>query len=547
MKPRRPAIVFSLMGLRNAEAIAEAILHRWDVDLLTWEPASSLLSLRGIPHQPLLDLAPQDDTAITEAIARVHRASEALQDPAFRRAYAHIHDPQWDQLMRALNHALRNDVYVGVVIAETVRAATERYDIRLAVVSEDHMRDNRALVNFAGQRGVPTLQVIHSVPTGSRMPLEPVSTEHVAVFSDYTRDQYVALGAPADRTVITGNPAWDPFVRPPLPGHKAAVCASMGLDPKRPIVNYAITAGADLTATFAAYPRHHLDLAEAVVHAFVQLSREHPEWQFLLRPRPGPHDADDFVDMLAAMPPDDVRAITIDRNSPYNSVVVSDVLLCTQSNMGVEAIMMGKPAINVDIEAFGSAIYREGLGPLFDERDAVLHARSSAEIVTAVEAAMLDEATRLELRARRAYSLQKFNGACDGHATARVVDLILRLARARDNAPHPFYATELALRTSAQEHNEAGEKAFNRGDVTEAVAQFTKAVSLHRSDARILNNLATAALTCGDTARAWNLIQESFHFDPISESVRQNLLAIGEKAAPERARKLLALFGQRGV
>src|SRR5690606_25672456 len=119
-----------------------------------------------------------------------------------------------------------------------------------------------------------------------------------------------------DGIVITGNPAWDAFVRPPLPHHKTAICEAMGLDPRRPIVMYAITATADLTATYAAYPRHHVDLAEFVVAAFVELSRKYPQWQFLLRPRPGHLDAEPFEKLLASMPAGDVRAITLDRNSP---------------------------------------------------------------------------------------------------------------------------------------------------------------------------------------------------------------------------------------
>ncbi len=544
MSGRRPAVLISLMGLRNAEGIAEGVLHRWDCSLITCEPSTTLFTQRSIPHEPLWVEAPRDGSALLrDVVDRVERAAAIVDSDAFRDAYRCYDDHVWPKLRDVLMQVLRCEVFAGMAIVDAFRRAAEAYDIRVVVVSEDHRRDNRTLVALARAAGIPILQVIHSVPTGSTMPLEPVTTEYAAVFSEHTREQYLRLGAKPESMVITGNPAWDAFLRPPLPNHRRDVCRAMGLDSERPIVTYAITATAALSTTFAAYPRHHLELAEAVTRQFVTLSRVHPEWQFLLRPRPGLHDAEPFETMLAAMPAASRRTITLDRNSPYNAMVVSDVVLSTQSNMGIEAILMGKPSINVDIEAAGSAIYREGLGPLFDERDAVVQARTEDEIGAAIERALTDRESQRRFFERRPYSMRKFNGACDGRATERVVELIVNLGRAA-GGPHPFYATELGLRADADRYNAAGEDAFARGELHEAVRAFTEAASRYRRDARIVNNLATATYACGDERRAWHLLLEAFHHDPWYEPVRENLLALGATLGDEaRARALLETFG----
>src|SRR5690606_24613659 len=135
-----------------------------------------LLARRNIPHRPLLSLAANgDDHAINEAVARLERITRVVEEPAFRNAYPRLDDESWAELQAALGHALRNDVYIGITVVDAMRAAMEAYDLRLVVVSEDHMRDTRIFVTLARQHAIPTLQVIHSVPTGSRMPVQPVT------------------------------------------------------------------------------------------------------------------------------------------------------------------------------------------------------------------------------------------------------------------------------------------------------------------------------------------------------------------------------------
>ncbi|MFO7973281.1 MAG: hypothetical protein R6V12_01450 [Candidatus Hydrogenedentota bacterium] len=545
----RPAVFLCLMGYRGAERVAEALLTQADIDLLTLEPTTELLNKHGLPSVSLYAYNPEDtvDNAKAEALRRIAGINASMQNGALRSRYPFLKRETVDQLEDTVRAALERNLVAEIVAVESLYHAAQHRALRLMVVSEDHSRDMRTLMHYAQHLGIPSLQVLHGVPVGPTVPTFPTAAAYHAVYSEYLRGVFVAHGVPGERVFVTGNPAWDRLAGPVPSGATRLVYPEMGLDAARPIVTYATTSDRHWCSVDQAFPSHAEDNARAVLDAYEVLAARHSDWQFMVRPRASREDAAPYEAMVEALPAPVRERVWIDRLSPYHSLAVSDVVLCTQSNFGIEAILLGKPVINVDLEAYGAAMHRVGLGPAFDNGDAVIHVAHRDEIVPAIERALLDPESRASLQARRRRSVRRFNGVNDGRASERVADLIVRLIETEKgpvpHRPAPWGRERVEKRRRALDFNSEGEGWFAEGDSVKASSCFLKAVQEDRACAVAFNNLAVTFLAMDRPDEAWTYVTEALHLDPGLATARDNLRDIAAVLGREdEAEEMLALF-----
>lgn len=546
----RPAVFLCLMGYRGAERVAEALLIQADVDLLTLDPTTELLNKHGIPNESLYAYNPEDtlDLARAEALRRIAGVNAAIEKGVLRSRYPFLEHETIERLETTLGAALQRDLVAGIMMVESLHHAAEHRDVRLLVVSEDHSRDMRTLVHYGQQLGIPSLQVLHGVPVGPTVPTFPTAATYHAVYSEHLKNVFAAHGVPGECVFVTGNPAWDRLAGPVPSGATRLVYPEMGLDPGRPIITYATTSDRHWCHADQPFPSHAEDNARAVLDAYAILAARHPDWQFMLRPRASRVDAAPYEAMVEALPAHVRERIRIDRLSPYHSLAISDVVLCTQSNFGIEAILLGKPVINIDVEEFGASMHRVGLGPAFNDDDAVLHVSHQDEIAPAIERALLDPETKAGLRAKRAQSVRRFNCPHDGRASERVADLIVRLIEIEKgpvpHRPAPWGEDRLRKRARALELNAEGEEWFAEGDYMKASSCFLKAAQKDRACAVAFNNLAVTFLAMQRPEEAWTYATEALHLDMGLSAARDNLRDIASVLGrKEEAAEILTLFG----
>ena len=425
----KPSVIFAMMLLRGGEAVARAVLERIDVDLLAIDPNPALLAEEGIPCRAFADDVPKDveQWMLPDALRRLECIAEVVEGPDFRDAFGHFDDTSWQRVKERLYDVLKRDFFPRMVDVEWMRNCAARNDVRLLVFSEDVLPSSRTLIETAKAIGIPSLQVMHSVPCGPKTAHPALTSTHLAVFSEHAGRLYESIDADPSRVAVTGNPAWDRLARPPRPGERNRLCGSLDLDPAQPVIVYSLTNSGSWSEAYAVRPQLHNQLTEAVLDAFTTLSRAHSEWQFGMRPRPGLDRTCPIDDLVARARGRGLKNVFVDRLRPYESVVLSDVVLSTESNMGIEAILLGKPAVNVCLEECGAEIFDEGFGPLYNPDDAVLQARTADAIAPAIEAALLDASVKDRLVQARARSIQRFNGENDGKAAQRVAELIVSL------------------------------------------------------------------------------------------------------------------------
>ena len=436
----KPAILLTL--LRGADRIAETLLDRGDIELiLLYDIAAPALEGRGIPFRRFSEY--MNDERRDRVAREIARCSKAigfeLYGEKFRAEWPAFHEEPYKETVDMVAHALRNDFFEEAVLIDSLRYWASVSDLRAIVVHQDLCRDTKTLMLTGHRLGIPTFHIAHGFPYGCYNAIsmrDAMGADYLAVFSERHRDLYCSLGFPAERLLVTGNPEWDVFGRMPLWGLRERLAETFGLDPAKKTVTYAITYANPLSPQNIMQEGYVGRTTEAVIAAFAELERQYPDWQFVLRPHPNDPDAPKTLKKLSDAAGLQ-RVVVDDWSAPISCIGVTDVLVCTHSNFGIEALIAGKPVVNCVLDACCGKVFEEGVGPLFLPDDAVITVREADQIAPSVVAAMLDPATREQYLQRRPETIRRFNDVNDGKATERVCDAILHMAAKRPDSVSP--------------------------------------------------------------------------------------------------------------
>lgn len=435
MAHMKPAVLLTL--LRGVERLAEALLEVGDVELVTlYDATLPHLRDRGLPFMRFKDFVSeaQDRAAREEAHGRAAAVMSALNS-------APDCAPEDRALLRGiLAETLEASLAEEIILTEGLRRCARELDLRAIVVHQDICRDTKTLVLTGKRLGIPSFHLLHGFPNGSVNSIhlrEPSASEVVAVYSDWLKRIYESFGFPPHSLIVTGNPEWDVYAGPLTPAQRRQACHSLDLDPARTTVTYALTYIDRLNPLCLIHKRYVEKTTEAVVETFAALGSKHPDWQFVLRPHPNDPDAPRQLEALASQA--GLRNWRIDTiTKSTGCVAMTDAMVCTHSNMGIEAILAGKPVVNVVLKEWCNGVFDAGMGPLFLDDDAVRTVGTTGEIAPAIEAALLDENEQSRFLRLRPGSVTRFNGPNDGRAAERVAQAVLDLAAKGAMAVRPL-------------------------------------------------------------------------------------------------------------
>lgn len=426
----KPAVLNTLT--RGADALSQALLLRADLDIITYHDAVvPLMEARGLPCRRFSEFITEEMKARAhhEAQARCEAVARQLAEEGVGQLCpaAIGDDDAWRTLSGRVQTVLREHLFHQIVAVDALRRCADETELRVLLVQQDIGQDTRPLIEAGRRLGIPSIHIMHGYPAGAVAAINLVDGPYAdvhAVFSDPVKELFLSMGVPDDRVFVTGNFEWDPHIRPPRASWRRDACARIGLDPNRPIITYALTY-LHRFSSLAVRFRDYLDKTRpAVLRAFAELAARHQDWQFVVRPHPNDADAPRNMTELARR--EGLDTLFFDQVTPsLIGVAMSDAIVCCQSNFGMEAILAGKFVVNCVIDEFAQPYFDEGIGRLFIEDDAVLHAATPEAIAPSIEAVMLDRATREALAAKRNASIRRFNHSADGKATERVCDLVL--------------------------------------------------------------------------------------------------------------------------
>lgn len=341
-----------------------------------------------------------------------------------------VDGPAWQALAR--DNALEADAFAALVggqlatraqdemvMVEALDRAAGHYNIELVALSEDLTRLPRTVAEWARTRGIPSVHVAHGLPLATPYTVHATLTaDFHAVYGQRSIEACLDAGMPAERLRATGNPGWDEYAR--AADRRAEWLASLGerhgLGTRRTVV-FATTWVAWLSA-FDSEARFREG-----VRAFLRAAREirarGRDWNFVFKDRPS--NAGEGEAWIARLAEEEGLSqadyvYALEEAMPW--VVCADALVATDSNMLVEAMHVGTPAINL--------LNEHGLlmGPSFDAESGILEV-AAEDLADTLIRVVEDAGLRKILAEAMAARLSHYNAGADGGAARRVAAVML--------------------------------------------------------------------------------------------------------------------------
>jgi hypothetical protein len=217
------------------------------------------------------------------------------------------------------------------------------------VVATNSPRSEQAAIEAAQALGIPTLSMVDlfALP-GDPYRTRSVHADRIAVLSDATRDNLVAAGVPAQRIVVTGNPAFDGLAGEEARAARARFRADRGWG-ERPVILWAgHMEPDDADARWAGTA-----LGQAVQDALVDFTLAHD--QACLAIRYHPNEWHRFT-----LPPEHPRLHwnRPDREPLGPVLAAADLVIVQATTVGAQAHAGGKAVLSL---AFSPLVQRSGM------------------------------------------------------------------------------------------------------------------------------------------------------------------------------------------
>jgi len=222
--------------------------------------------------------------------------------------------------------------------------------------------------------------------------------DKTAVYGPFHYDILTKISAyPPRSVVVTGQPRYDKLVRVHRIFSRKEFCAKLGLDPLGKLV---------LVAT-QGWP-----MRELFIRSVLRTLKKIPEVQIVIKPHPR-ENSELYRRVVDAQ---NVKAEILSKSSDTVEALYScDLLVAAFSTVITEALVLGKPAVTLNLTAEDPAPYY---------KEVTLRMNKKEDLVPAIAKALYDQNTREELRKRARNFTFNHTYKQDGKATERVVNLV---------------------------------------------------------------------------------------------------------------------------
>jgi len=362
---------------------------------------------------------------ISEQSQRLQRKWEYLEgNPSFKELFRYKDISLWDTLKDEVK--LRFHTYFPRFIKdiETSKRIIEVENIDMVAVSDEASFGNKSLFVAAHTRKIPTLVVQTGMMAVTNVFLEygcaagelegspskrPLFPDKFSIYGDGTREILKEARYPFyDSIIVTGQPRYDILARASETYDGEKFRHDLNIEPEKKLV------------LIASQPSTTFGNMEVFLRNVLHALKGDPQIRIAIKPKPGPSDILEKRDKQLAEEMGS-EVVVLPRNSDTNEALCAcDVLITFYSTVALEAMILGKPVVTVN---------------LTNQPDFVPYAQSGAalgvyraeDIAPAVKKALDDPETRERLKLGREKFLYEQFYKLDGQATKRVVELIYRM------------------------------------------------------------------------------------------------------------------------
>jgi hypothetical protein len=256
---------------------------------------------------------------------------------------------------------------------------------------------------LAKRNHIPSLSFYQLVGTHSWY--EDSYADRILLYGSHGYDMMIRNGFPPGRLAVVGNPRYDDWLMADAHADRETICSKFQIPCDRKIMTI---------ASHLAW-RGTRSWVEAVARIFAEHQRE-GRYALIVKPHPG--DAlEDYMAILSVTGRSDVHLA--DRNFDIRVLInASDVVMTDVSTVGVEAIVLGKALICLDLTDSPQHVLR------YDEEGGAILVTRADRIWDTIQDVLYDEATKEKLACERRRGIDRFALKNDGRSSARFLSAI---------------------------------------------------------------------------------------------------------------------------
>jgi len=323
----------------------------------------------------------------------------------------------------------------------------ERDGISALLLNESEMHFSKAAALWAGQARVPRFLLTHGANITRHETVSGTAhAEWILTFGDRAFGSFLDDGVDRSKLVETGNPGWDYLRNLPPPqsrsAYRAQLAQACGSRPELPTVVFATTWRAKLTA--AEDTARVGDPARCFFRACKILESEGLRYNACIKGRVSNSAGEiEFLEEIARRVGSPRHAVLPAESDMVAALLASDVLVCSDSNAAIEAMLLGIPSIN--IWTLTSWLQ----GPSYGAEDGVAQVRydQPERLAALLRSLLFDGGVRSAALARARQSIGAFNVIGERTAAERVaylIDSVLSSKEKGDGTQQRFAWQELS-------------------------------------------------------------------------------------------------------
>lgn len=324
----------------------------------------------------------------------------------------------WSLVKERLEYLFLNRFPELIKNMEIFKCMLDKENIDMIVVAYDVVEFEKTLVTVGNQKGVPSLIIQHGLPVGSHA-FVPVSASHIAVGGPADKDWLINYGVDTYEPVVTGIPRYDILLEKNnriSNNFKKKLCDQLNLDFNKKLIVFAAEGGLSKVS----FPNFHFSLKQHndMIYQIIKAIDHIQNAQLIIKLHPG-YSKNKLYDMLNLRFKENVKVI--ENVDMISLLSCCDVLIHAVSTVGLEAIILNKPVISVDMRK--DLVYRNP----FRNCNATIFVSKQELLVPAIKDALYDKQVQKELENNSKKFVYEHAYEQDGKATERVVNLIEKM------------------------------------------------------------------------------------------------------------------------
>lgn len=257
-------------------------------------------------------------------------------------------------------------------------------------------RMERAAIQVASEKGIRVLSLNDLLGFDKKYLF---TADRIAVISRLTKENLIKAGNQADKIVVTGSPSFDLILDEIQAFKRSEILQELGL-----------TADAKL---FLLATQPQKTCTWKMIDMMIDLLETYPGKHLLIKPHPG-DDNRLYTDYLAKK--NDTRVVLTDM--PVRKLIfISDLTVTIYSTVGLEAILMGAPLIQLNLMGIPNPI------PFFNY-GVSMEAHNYEELKNAADKMLNEEQTKTEISKNRA---KYFGEMLSGKGLENCINLVYEL------------------------------------------------------------------------------------------------------------------------